>query len=272
MNRRVIKFLLLSLPSVLLFSCEKVIDLNLDNAESKIVIEGNLTDHSKECFVYISETQPLDEIGRFVGVSNAYVTITDNTSGKTDSLQEIEKGVYYNSELKARLGNAYTLKVVTDKDTYTATSTMVSTFIEMDTVIVELNPIYNNYTTSVYFSDPADQQNQYLFMIYKNNKKYNSFYVQEDEFFNGKDVKQNLPVFSEEEEDNILLGDTVKVRMQSIDKNVFRYFYSLNAGALGGTGGPASFGSPANPVSNISGDALGYFSVHTNQVKTTIVK
>ena len=95
MNRRVIKFVLLSLPAVLLFSCEKIIDLKLDDTEPKIVIEGNLTNNAKECFVYISQTQPISDIGRFIGVSNAYVTITNNNSGRIDSLQEIEKGVYY---------------------------------------------------------------------------------------------------------------------------------------------------------------------------------
>lgn len=252
-------------------SCEKIVDLNLKDVEPHIVIEGVLTNNAKECYVYISTTQPISELGRFVGVSQAKVTISDS-KGKTDTIPEIEKGIYYHNTLKALPGETYSLRVVTNGNTYTAASTMNATFIELDSITVELNPIYNSYTTSAYFTDPATEQNQYLFMIYKNNKKYNSFYVQDDEFFNGKDVKQNLPIFSDEEEDNIQQGDTVKVRMQTIDENVFKYFYSLNAGALGGTGGPGSFGSPANPASNISGGALGYFSVHTNQAKSTVVQ
>lgn len=252
-------------------SCEKVINLNLKDEAPHIVIEGMLTNNPKECYVYISTTQPISEMGRFVGVSEALVTISNN-KGKSDTIKEIERGIYYNATLKALPGETYSLSVVSEGKTYTATSALNPTFIELDSITVELNPIYNNYTTSAYFRDPATEQNQYLFMIYKNNKKYNSFYVQDDEFFNGKNVKQNLPIFSEEDEDNIQYGDTIKVRMHSIDKNVFTYFYSLNAGALGATGGPGSFGSPANPVSNITGGALGYFSVHTNQTKSVVVK
>lgn len=51
--------------------------------------------------------------------------------------------------------------------------------------------------------------------------------------------------------------------MLCISPEVYKYWYSLNAGATGGN----NAASPANPVSNISGGALGYFSAQTAQTK-----
>lgn len=39
-----------------------------------------------------------------------------------------------------------------------------------------------------------------------------------------------------------------------------------------GASGSDILATPANPVNNISGGALGYFSAHTTQIKKTIVK
>ncbi len=53
--------------------------------------------------------------------------------------------------------------------------------------------------------------------------------------------------------------DTVMVEMRCIDKAVYDYFYSLDQ--ISSTNGNSA--TPANPVSNILGGALGYFSAHT---------
>ncbi len=257
--------------ALLLFSCEKIIDLNLKNAPQRIVIEGTITDKEKQCYVFISSTQTIDEINRFEGVQGGAVSITDSRNN-TYRLTEVEKGIYYNESLKATPGETYYLKVKVGNEIYTASSTMPPTKVNLDSITVTYNTIYSNYTTTAHYTDPANEDNQYLFSIYKNSKKYNSFYVVNDEYSNGKTVKQNLPIFSKEKEDLIYKGDTVKVRMNCIDKNIYKYWYSLEAGARGGTGGPGSFGSPGNPVSNIYGGALGYFSAQTNQTQTSVVK
>lgn len=264
-----LKISLIILYSLLFFSCEKIINLQLKDTEKQIVIEGSITNRAKQCFVFISHTQPINEESRFNGVSKAMVSISDE-HGNTATLSEIEKGVYFNENLKGNYGERYHLKVQLNNRSYTATSTMPPTPVNLDSISVEYNSLYSSYTTSVHFRDPSYEANQYMFIIYKNDRKYNSFFVLNDEYINGKDVKQSLPIFSKEKTDLIYTGDTVKVRMHCIDKNVFKYWYSLNTGAMGGTGGPASFGSPANPVTNIEGGALGYFSAHSNMIKSVI--
>lgn len=48
--------------------------------------------------------------------------------------------------------------------------------------------------------------------------------------------------------------------MQCVDKAVNLYFVSMSQ-----TNGESA--TPANPVSNIAGGALGYFSAYTKQIK-----
>jgi hypothetical protein len=56
--------------------------------------------------------------------------------------------------------------------------------------------------------------------------------------------------------------------MQTIDKPIYKYFYALAASM--GNGPNASV--PGNPVSYLSGGALGYFSAHTRQERTVIIR
>ena len=56
--------------------------------------------------------------------------------------------------------------------------------------------------------------------------------------------------------------------MQNIDPVVYKYWFSLSQNATGET----QSASPANPVSNIKGGALGYFSAHTISTKSIIAQ
>jgi hypothetical protein len=64
-------------------------------------------------------------------------------------------------------------------------------------------------------------------------------------------------------------GDVITVEMQCLDKGSYEYFYSLFSIGNNGPGGGAT---PTNPVSNISGGALGYFSAFTSQKQTIEIK
>ena len=67
--------------------------------------------------------------------------------------------------------------------------------------------------------------------------------------------------------DDITVGDTVLVKMNCVDKNVWNYFNVLASG-----GGLLGAPSPSNPTTNISNNALGYFSAHSVQTRAEVVK
>jgi len=54
--------------------------------------------------------------------------------------------------------------------------------------------------------------------------------------------------------------------MQCIDKNVYEYWYSLDQSSTGSSQSAA----PGNPVSNMQGGALGYFSANTLQSRSVV--
>jgi hypothetical protein len=66
---------------------------------------------------------------------------------------------------------------------------------------------------------------------------------------------------------NIKTGDEVRIEMLGIDTSVLRYWYTLSTGGARGVGNVAA---PSNPITNIQGGALGYFSAQTTNRKTVI--
>ena len=64
-------------------------------------------------------------------------------------------------------------------------------------------------------------------------------------------------------------GDTVTLEMQSITEEYYEYYYQIMS-VTEWNGGPLS-GPPANPVGNISNDALGFFLAYSQERKTIIV-
>jgi len=59
-------------------------------------------------------------------------------------------------------------------------------------------------------------------------------------------------------------GDTVFTELMTVDKGIYRYFESLSENTSSTT-------TPANPVSNLDGDALGYFGVFCIDTITLII-
>lgn len=257
--------MLLSLM-IALTSCEKVMDIKLDEDGKKIVIDAVLTDEIGGCLVKLSETKNFSESNVFNGLSGATVTITDN-AGNSYSLPEKEKGIYSNATLKGLDGVTYELKVVVDGQAFTAHSTMPGK-IALDSIYTEKQFFFDEEETfaHVVFRDPPGTRNYYRFKQYVNGKKSLGNFIMDDEFSDGKQFQSTLYFFPEEE-DSIRTGDEIKIEMQCIDKAIYKYWYSYEQSATGSSQSAA----PANPVTNIEGGALGYFSAHTVEVKTVHV-
>ena len=97
-----------------------------------------------------------------------------------------------------------------------------------------------------------------------------AIFWQNDEFNDGQTVLIQLDTGINKKDDprNIKSGDTVTwIEMLGIDEAVYKYWYSLHFN--GGDGGILLL--PANPVTNVSGGALGYFSAQTIDRKSVIV-
>ena len=250
---------------VALFSCTKVINVNINNAESQLVIQGNITNVPGVTTVAISRTinYALDNI--FPTVSGAVVKITDSTNGIISTLVETTAGTYQTSSLQGIQGHTYLLDVLVNGSTYKASSTMAIQ-VNLDSVTFQVNTGFGQTLINPMpnFQDPANINNYYKFVQTINSKITKKIFVFDDRLSDGKYISRQI--FNDSA--YIQTKDTVTLEMQCLDKNVYEYFKQLSG--LDPTNGQPT--SPANPTSNIVGGNLGYFSAHTSQKKKSIVK
>jgi hypothetical protein len=252
---------------ILFSSCQKVVNLNLKNTTPQLVIQGEITDSPGPYTISISQTVDFYADNVFPGISGAIVKISDS-DGITDSLTETSKGVYSTHTLTGKPGNTYSLSVSLQNVQYTAVSTMPSV-VSFDSLTILTNSGFNQKRINavVNFQDPAGVPNYYEFLEYINGQPFrNNIFVLSDRLSDGKYISSTLRTDSS----YINTGDRVDVKMYTIDENIFNYFLQLRQSS--GTGAFNSTASPANPTSNISGGALGYFSAQTVQTKSIIVQ
>ena len=247
-------------------SCTKVIDINVRKSDIKYVIEGVITNQPGICTVTVRQSKQYDENNEFTGVSDAIVTVTDNSVQHI--LSESEPGVYTTSLIQGTPGHEYSLMVVAGGQTFTSLSVMPAP-VGMDSLYVSRGPFGQFKFATIVYTDPAQINNGYRFVQYVNGIKEPTIFWENDEFTDGQTITMQLDASAPEKDDprNIKSGDSVTVEMQTVDDKVFKYWYSLRAEGGDGDGITAA---PSNPISNRQGGALGYFSAHTVQRRSAV--
>ena len=240
-----------------LASCEKVIEIDLNDKDPQFVIEGFVTLGETTHRISITKTQNIDESSAFPTVDNAIVVLTDDL-GNAQPMTLVSPGMYEVSSYPVTEGRTYSLSVSIDAEVFTASGKMMQN-VEIDTLETfpfSFGPASINVLIPVR-QDPAGIENYYKFNIIANSQEKKGIFIQEDAYNDGNLMKE--PIFA----DGIESGDTVRVEMFGIDKPVYKYFYALQQNEQGAT--------PANPTSNFTGGCLGYFSVRTKSVKEIVI-
>lgn len=258
------KLYLFLLSTIAIYSCKKVIQVDLNSAAPQIVIAGDITNATGPYQVKISKTVNFSSNNVFPAVSGAIVKISDNT-GVIDSLTETNPGVYTTHVIEGKPGNTYTLKILAEGKQYDAVSKMPLQ-VPFDSVTVQKTKIFNTTQVSavVNFKDPPGLGNYYQFVEYLNGAELPQTFVLEDRLSDGKYISRSL--FSDSSD--FKNGDNLMVKMYCVDANVYSYFRTYRIV----TSNSNQSASPANPNTNISNGALGYFSAHTIQTKQVTVR
>ena len=116
-----------------------------------------------------------------------------------------------------------------------------------------------------YLQDPSEYRNYYRLIVYKKGEPRISddmMYIFNDDFMNG-----NM-IFMLWESEAFFPQDTVVVELQTLDKSTYEYYLTLNSLA----GGMFGASNPANPETNLSNDALGYFGAYTVSRDTIVIQ
>lgn len=255
--------------SVVLMSCTENITVKLIGTNSQIVVKASLPE-SAFASVKLTKTVDFNKLNEFPGISGAVVRLKDE-NGVTEILTEKTPGHYVSSVMKGVPGLKYELTIEKDALLIYSEDLMPKPVkinsLRVREFEVPTGPIADDIVDSprmevvVNYTDPIDEVNFYRFIEFINGEQVN-YFLSDDRFNNGKTVKYFLLDFKR----RMNTGDTLVIEMQSLSKPVYNYLYGfsiLNTLPQGTT--------PSNPVTNINGAELGYFSAYTFHRDTLIV-
>ena len=254
----------------LLTSCEKVIELELDESQPQLVIEARLNATANEIMVNISRSTSYFDSISINTVDDASVTLFDNQ--EQSYTLTWEGNGFYKSTLEAIPGITYTVVVEVEGKTYQASTTVPTsiTIANIDTNFIAATAFFDEgYQLSVGFSDPANEINYYRILHQIDGVPQTTgddLIVRDDRLFDGN-PEAMLPIFGHA----FASGSTIEVTIQHIDQA--SYVYLQEIANLTGTGGGPNSGvaAPGNPPSNWSGDVLGYFGAfHSSTIDVTM--
>lgn len=261
-NYRIIYFLILA--SFIFSSCEKVIDIDLNNANPRIVVEAQIADRTGLNLVSITRTSNFYSSDLPERVEGATVEITDDM-GNNFVFEEIEPGFYHNKVLKSFENHTYNLQITTSDEIIEASSITASS-VKIDSLKIESSEFHrgnggedNLHKVTCYFMDIPNEKNYYRLRIVVNGDYLSGFYIVDDEFFDGKTIPYSFSGIS------LYDNDIVWVELMGIDEANFKYYYTL--ARLDGNGQDIT---PGNPPSNIVGNAIGIFGSYTFDNKSEV--
>lgn len=271
MNPRMKHILLILVFAAVLVSCEETIKLDLKQTPPTVVIEGLVTNRAGMQRVKVSMTADFYSSSKTPRVTDATVLVTDDQGNEfpfvhnPNNVNDLD-GIYVpqDENFAGLVGRKYTLTVVVNGKTYTATDDLASV-IPIDSLKYRLNEdeaedpkdFGKAHEVLIYAREPQDETNFYLFKFYRNDslKYYNDtdIYISDDEYLAEKIDGIETPIY-------YAPGDVARVEAYSLSRGGYVFYYDLNSilnNDAGGMFGPV----PASPRTNLSNGALGFFQV-----------
>ena len=261
--------------SLFFTSCEEVIDVDLNDSAPKLVIEAaiNWKKGTSGAQQTIKLTTTADYFEDEIPiVSGATVYIRNSANQQFNFTEVPESGRYVCNNFKPVIEGIYTLTVISNGNTYTATETLKS--IVPIKSITQNNigePVSSDIIIRAFYNDPANADNYYLYKYVYSNKITSNYSVDEDKLYQGNEF------FSFSEGKDLKIGDEVEVTHYGISKQYYNYMSILISIAGDNIGGPFQ-SPPATVKGNIinttdkSNYPLGYFSLSETVSKKYTIK
>lgn len=258
-------------------SCQKVINVNLNAANTNIVVDAEITDQPGPYTVNLTQTVNFSDNNVFPVVNGATIVVSDN-AGNSETLAETSPGNYTTSHLQGVSGRAYNISINSNGKYYTAVSIMPGG-VPLDSVIADTSShsgghggfgggggvVVPSVTVRAVFTDPKGINNYYRLIEYVNRvPNYNTIAIISDLGQDGSQITETVV----RRDTSIHIGDTVNVVLESIDANVYEYFRTLKQVTKSQTGIQTTV--PGNPTTNLSNNALGFFSAYAVRSKYVI--
>lgn len=233
-------------------SCQKVIDVNLNEADPILSIDAvyNATDEVIRVKLGLSSNYFSNE--QSAPIDAATVIIKDENGIETN-IPNIGDGVYLLESYTPAFNTTYTLTVEYDGTTYTANSLLQD--------VIPLDDLSNEFVEEslfgeegyVVFMELTNDVNKDLYFRAIPFLSDTIYYEADDLFLFDNEIVADgftqVPFFT----DRFQIGDTVDVELRSYNLETYNYYNEI-AVILSGQSA-----APTNPTTNWDNDALGFF-------------
>lgn len=279
--KTIIYTLILSCISTIFFACEEVIDVDLEQGETLLVVDGKITNENKQHIIRLTTTAPYFDSNATPAVNGAVVTLNvydaNNILVDSDSLQEIgTSGNYATKTFSGNIDHKYVITIKAMNEEYQAES-ILRRIPPIDSITYKYKEAegpfeagYFIYYNGIEYEGLGDH---YLFRVSRNGKEYsrpNQLYFASDELVDGNYIG-DLDMTPEPFE----LGDTIFVQSFSMNADQYKFYLELSTQVNNG----GIFASPpANVRTNIKNinpkgkKAVGYFSANGTEKRTILIQ
>ncbi|HIP49556.1 MAG TPA: DUF4249 domain-containing protein [Lutibacter sp.] len=239
-------FLLITLLSLIVISCTEVVDIDLETAQERLVIEASINWEKgtlgNEQVIKLTKTASFYD-NEVVYATGASVSIVD-ANNVTYTFDETSDGIYTTSLFNPEFALDYTLNITYNDEVFTATEQLISTStIDLLAQSTELG-FSDDPEITMFFTDPEETDNYYkTLMIHKRTEDFEQFYFN-DQYWEG-----NQAMFWFESED-LEVGDEIDCYVFGISQRYQKYGEKVFTLA-GNRGGPFT-----TPPINIKGNCV----------------
>ncbi|MCF7569382.1 DUF4249 domain-containing protein [Sabulilitoribacter arenilitoris] len=269
------KLTCLFLISLIIFSCEDVIQVDLETAQTRLVIDASLNwqkgTSGNEQFIKLSLTAPYFN-NTIPPATGATVIVTDSNSNTFNFTEEGNTGIYTNNTFIPVINREYTLTITYNNEVYTATETLIPVspieFVEQEN---DGGFAGDEIEIKAFYTDPKDIENFYLFEFRKLATNIISLEVYDDEFTDGNQI------FAFYSDENISSGDLLEIKNYGISRRAYSYLDILLQQTDDESGDPfetqpATVRGNCINTTNPDNYPLGYFRISETDTFTYVIE
>lgn len=265
---------------LVLVSCDEPVRLDVTQAESFVVIEGQVTNVAGRQYVKLSRTNGFYDTGRSPQITDASVIIRDDAGNEFSFVHNpnnyADSAGYYlpATAFTGEVGRTYSLFVTADNAQYEAQDKM-SRVTSIDSLAYEINEDEEEdpkdsgkfYEVLLYAKEPQDTDDYYLFKFFRND----SLQVgEDDEIYVVDDVNLGENIDGIGSPIYFAPGDLARCEIYSLSRTAFIFYRDLQ-NLLNNDGGLFSQ-PPANTRTNLSNGAIGFFQASALHVREIEIK
>lgn len=231
---------------ITLVSCEDVIDVTVDEVEPRLVIEASINWEKgtvgNNQIIKLSTSTPYFNTTQINQVTGASVKVINTDTNTEFVFTDQNNGDYTTTSFVPVIENNYSLEVVYNGETYRANESLKSVS-SINNVTQSLEDGFDDEVldVSIFFDDPADEENYYLFKYIESDDLFATLESQSDEFVNGNELKETFEKESDSDDDQKEFnpGDEVVITLLGISERYYNYI-SLLIDQYDGGGDPFS--------------------------------